>query len=131
MTAIIGGCITGYGYFKYGKAQSMISALRDGDALLGNDSSKSIDLWSSYSSNYKLMLIIGAVILVIGIILLISGLLSENNSVISTEQSVSANADNSNNNISERLGRLEELKKEGMISEAEYEEKRKELISSL
>lgn len=131
VASVVGGGIACYGYSKYSEAKSMLKALRDGDRLLGTNSTKSIDLWSGYSDNYKLILIVGAIILICGIIFFISGLMSGNNNRKLSPMQSDSTSINSNVDISDRLKKLERLKKEGVISSEEYEEKRKELISLL
>ena len=129
VASVIGAGITWYGHSGFAKSQSMISALNAGDALFGGSSSKSIDIWSGHADNYKIVLIIGAVILVVGIILLVSGFVSgskgqEVHPVVMTN-------DSDKRDLTERLKKLDELKNSGLISQEEYDEKRKQLISLL
>lgn len=129
VASVIGAAITCYGYSGLDESQSMIRALEAGDDLFGGSSSKSIDIWSEHADNYKIVLIIGAVILVVGIILLISGFVS--GSKAQDVHPVSAANESDKGNLADRLKKLDELKSTGLISEEEYEEKRKQLISSL
>ena len=130
VASVVGAGITWYGYSGMAKSRSMINALNAGDALFGGSSSKSIDAWSGHADNYKIMLIIGAVILVVGIILLVSGFVSGSNRQDVHSVTVTNELDNKSN-LTERLMKLDELKYSGLISQEEYDEKRKQLISSL
>lgn len=129
VASVIGAGITWYGYSKYSEANSMIDALYAGDALFGGNSD-SIDLWSKHADNYKIVLIVGAVILVVGVILLVSGLVSGNKEQ-DVSKTVSVSRETDKGDLSDRLKKLDELKSSGLISQEEYEEKRKQLISSL
>lgn len=75
------------------------------------------------------MLIIGAVILVVGIILLVSGFVSGSKG--QEVHPVVTSNDPDKGNLTERLKKLDELKSAGLITQEEYDEKRKQLISSL
>lgn len=130
VASVIGAAITWFGYSKYDGARSMAKALNAGDHLFGGNSSDSIDLWSGRADNYKLVLIIGAVILVVGIILLISGFVSGNKGQ-EIKETVRIPDDSDKSDLADRLKKLDELKNSNLISQEEYEEKRKQLISSL
>lgn len=129
VASIIGAAITWFGYSKYDGARSMAKALNAGDHLFGGNSSDSIDLWSGRADNYKLVLIVGAVILVVGIVLLVSGFISGNKGQ-EIHPVVTANGSDKGD-LPERLRKLDELKSAGLITQEEYDEKRKQLISSL
>ena len=130
VASIIGAAITWFGYSKYDGARSMDKALNAGDHLFGGNSSDSIDLWSGRADNYKIVLIVGAVILVVGIILLVSGFVSGNKGQEIRETARVSNVPDKDD-LFARLKKLDELKNSNLISQEEYEEKRKQLISSL
>lgn len=136
VASIIGAIITGYGFNKFSEAKSMVKTLEDGDALFGGSSSNSINIWASQRDNYKLMLIIGAIILVIGIIFLISGIISGSDKTQRESETIHSRTETNMGNsaekdIQERLNKLEELKEKKIITDAEYLEKRKDILSSL
>lgn len=122
--SIIGGIITGYSTSKYNEAKSMLNALHSGDKLFGTYSGDAIKIWTNHSDNYKIMVIIGAVILAVGVILLISGLITASGN--KNQKEVVDDLD-----IAERLKQLENLKANELISEDEFMEKRKELLNKI
>lgn len=127
VASIIGAVITCYGATKNKHAQSMLRALRSGDELLGTRSTRGINAWTEHSSNYKIILIVGSVILVVGIILLIAGLVGQinsNNTNVHEVHTIEID-------ITEKLKKLEELKTTGLITEEEFAEKRKDLLSRI
>lgn len=126
VSSIIGAIITCYGATKNKEAQSMLRGLRSGDELFGTHSTTSINVWTEHSSNYKIILIVGSVILVVGIILLIAGLVSQSNSNNTNVHEVHTEFD-----ITEKLKKLEKLKTTGLITEEEFAEKRKDLLSRI
>lgn len=132
VASVIGGIIGYKGYHDYSEANGLIKALNDGDALLGTDSSASTSIWSTQASNARIMLIVGVVILVIGIIVLIAGIVSGmTTKQIAPEYRPVQTSVQPKANISDRLSQLEDLKNKGIITDAEYDEKRKEIINDL
>lgn len=134
VASIIGGIVAFKGFYDYSEANGMLKALKDGDALLGTDSSNSVGFnsWSGKASNARIMLIVGAIILVIGIIILIAGIVSAMaaNKATSEYSSVQSSV-NPKVDITDRLKQLEDLKNKGIITDAEYDEKRKKIINEL
>ncbi len=131
--SIVGTIVLGYGFYSYNEAQGMIRAITQGNNLFGQSSSSaiSIDRWTETSNNCKLILAIGAIILVFGIILLVVGVLINKNKTKSKNNCNNQSITHYETNIQDRLNRLEELKKKQIITEDEYLEKRREIISSL
>lgn len=129
VASVVGLIITIYGFIKFRKAQAMISASKAAGSLFNANNSNSIQIWENHSNNYKLILIIGAVILIIGIILFISGLMSGNHVELNKEPA--SNNTVNDIDISDRLKTIDKLRAEGLISQEEYEEKRNNLISSI
>lgn len=127
VASIIGAVITCYGATKNKEAQSMLRALHSGDKLFGTRSTTGINAWTEYSNNYKFILIVGSIILVVGIILLIAGLMGQ----ISSENTNIHEAHTIEFDVTEKLKKLEELKTTGLITEEEFAEKRKDLLSRI
>lgn len=123
------------GYAKYHEAKGMVGALEDGASLFGYDSvsERSISIWESYASNHRLVLIIGLIVLFVGVIFMFTGILLGMQESRYNEERGKASTDiNSLEvNIQERMEKLNSLKDNALISDEEYEEKRKEIISSL
>ncbi len=107
VATVIGTLITGYAYYKFDEANSMIRALEDADWFLGTDSSSGIEIWTNHSDNYKIILIVGAVILVVGIILLVSGIFAKgcNVNISNPVDSMSVQTQE-NKDLTERLKKL-------------------------
>lgn len=113
-TGIVGIVISGllliFGIYKYNYCISMFKA-----------SGYITTLWKDKAGNYKIIIIVCAVILLVSVILLISSLLNNEN--------------NKNNNIQNstksKLQELEQIYKQNLITEEEYENKRKEILDKL
>ena len=93
VSSIIGLIITVFGLYKYDEAKGMVRALGQGAALFGSTDStyRSEAVWLSEMNNYRLVIIVGAIILVVGIILLISGIInlkSKTEKIINAELNV-------------------------------------------
>lgn len=131
VASVIGAIITGYGYYKYDEAKKMSKVLSDGQDLFGisSSSSKALNIWSENEGNYKIVIIVGCVILIVGIIMLVSGLMNAENKKIKDD--VKTESVQESKDVVDRLKQLEELKKSGLITEEEYERKRKDVLSSL
>lgn len=127
VSSIIGLIITGFGMYKYDEAKGMVRALGQGAALFGSTDStyRSEAVWLNEMSNYRLVIIVGAIIIVVGIILLISGIVDLKSQ---TEKNVKVEAIVSTN------GKMTELKAmldNGLITPDEFEMKKKELLDKM
>ena len=76
-------------------------------------------IWGERTNNYKLMIIICAIILLISVILLISSLLKSKDNI------------QTSNTTQSKLKELEQIYNDNLITKEEYENKRKELLSKL
>lgn len=76
-------------------------------------------IWGERTNNYKLMTIICAIILLISVILLISSLLKSKDNI------------QTSNTTQSKLQELEQIYKNNLITEEEYENKRKEILDKL
>lgn len=135
VSSVAGAIVSIASYAKYHEAKGMVDALEDGAALFGYDSisEKSISIWESHASNHRLVLIIGLIALFVGVILMFTGILLGMQESKHDEENRKANTDTNRpgDNIQERMEKLNSLKDNALISDDEYEEKRKEIISSL
>lgn len=124
VSTIVGACVSGFGYYKFDEAKSMMKTLEDGYALFGGDFSSSMNSWSNWADKaamYRIILIIGVVFFIAGIIMFVSGSSKEKNA--SNMQMGTGTTD--------KLKELDNLKANHLISEKEYEDKRKEILSKL
>lgn len=115
--SVIGAGVTIFGKIKYDSAKSMYRTA----SWFGEN--KTSDIWAGYASNYKTILIVGAVILLIGIIILIAGFLGNDGN--------KAKGDIVSNNASQKLLELKKLKEDNLITQEEFEEKRKQIIDTM
>ena len=81
-------------------------------------------VWRERADNYKIMIIVCSVVLLISIILLISSFFKDKN--INNTMVIS-----SSNSTQEKLQELEHIYKNNLITEEEYENKRKEILNKL
>lgn len=126
IATIIGGIITVFAYNKFSSANGMIKTLNDGDLLFGTNSDNSLNIWINQSNNYKIMLIIGSIVLIVGLILLLSGFINKKN-----EYNINQTENDNNNSIQLKLQELEQIYKNNLITQEEYDTKRKEIINKL
>ena len=127
VSSIIGLIITVFGVYKYDEAKGMVRALGQGAALFGSTDStyRSEAVWLSEMNNYRLVIIVGAIILVVGIILLISGIInlkSKTEKIINAELNVSTNG---------KMTELKAMLDNGLITPDEFEMKKKELLDKM
>lgn len=114
---IAGAGVTIFGVTKYQSANVMYKTSK----AVG----VSADIWDSHMSDYKIYIIIGAIVLLIGAIVLISGFLvqgKQNQFTVSQEKEGST---------SEKLAELQKMLNANLISKDEYERKRKEIIDKM
>lgn len=107
---IISGVLLLFGIYKYNYCMSFFRA-----------SGYITTLWKDRANNYKIMVIICAVILLVSVILLISSLLKNKNEIIPQLS----------NTTQSKLKELEQIYNDNLITEEEYNSKRKELLSKL
>ena len=135
VSSVAGAIASIAGYAKYHEAMGMVGTLKDGASLFGYDSAskKSISIWESSASNHRLVLIIGLIALFVGVIFMFTGILLGMQESKHDEESGKTSTDTNRPgfNIQERMESLNRLKDNSLISDEEYEEKRKEIISSL
>ena len=108
---IISGVLLFFGIYKYNYCISFFKA-----------SGYITTIWRDRANNYKIMIIVCAIVLLVSIILLISYLLKDKNTVINQDI---------NNSTYSKLQELEQIYKNGLISKDEYNNKRQELLSKL
>lgn len=133
VSSVAGAIVSIVGYRKYHNATRMIGALESGADLFGHSSTteRSISLWGSYASNYRLVLIIGLIVLFVGVIFMLTGILLGIQESNHTTEHGNTNINSPGADIQERLDKLNTLKDNALISDEEYNEKRKEIISTL
>lgn len=124
VSLLIGAVITFLGFKNYSNAKAMVKALVDSDILFGTTSIKSESIWLDKMSNYKIVIIVGAVILVVGLIILISGIIS------STKQTNIENRQIASS-TNDKLLELKSLLDSGLITQDEYDEKKKSILEKL
>ena len=107
---VISGILLIFGIYKYNYSMSMYKA-----------SGYLTRIWKDRTDNYKLMIIICSVILLISIILFLSSLLKDKDISVSQETS----------SVSNKLKELEQIYKDNLITEEEYDTKRQELLRKM
>ncbi len=115
---VAGAGVTIYGVSKYKSANLMYKTCM----AVGV---KSADIWSRRMSDYEVYIIVGAIVLLIGAIVLIAGFLvqgKQNQFTVSQEKEGST---------SEKLAELQKMQSANLISQDEYERKRKEIIDKM
>lgn len=127
--SIIGAIITLFGLYNYKNARGFYRALN----YFGPSNSASSGIWSDRMDNYKIVLIVGAIILVVSIILLLA---SPNSSTTNNTQTFSDTNNLSEENVSSkdayaRLSQLESMRKDGLITEEEYQSKKKDILDNM
>lgn len=107
---IISGILLIFSIYKYNYCMSFFKA-----------SGYTTTLWKDRANNYKTMIIICIVILLVSIILFISSLLKDKNITVNQES----------NSIHSKLKELEQIYKNGLISESEYNNKKQDLLNKM
>ena len=107
---VISGILLIFGIYKYNYSMNMYKA-----------SGYLTRIWKDRTDNYKLMVIICSVILLISIILFLSSLLKDKDISVSQETSL----------VSHKLKELEQIYKDNLITEEEYNTKRQELLRKM
>ena len=124
---VIGIVLTGCGIYKRNYAQMFIKA--------SNYVDRSFLIWSDHKRNATIMLVIGLAIIVIGLIIFFVGFLKANavaNPESDNQTSKVNTADNTSHiDIEDRLAKLDNLKSSGIITNEEYDEKRKKIIDEI
>lgn len=127
VSSIIGFIITAFGVYKYEEAKGMVKALGQGSVLFGSTDStyRGEAIWLSSMNNYRIVIIVGAIILAVGIILLISGIINlkkETAKIENVEVNVSTNG---------KKMELKAMLDKGLITSDEFEMKKKELLDKM
>ena len=107
---IISGVLLLFGIYKYNYCMSFFRT-----------SGYITTLWKDRANNYKIVIIVCAVVLLVSVILLISSLLKDRNT---TTPQLS-------NSTQSKLKELEQIYNDNLITEEEYNNKRKELLSKM
>ena len=110
---IISGILLIFGIYKYNYSLSFYKA-----------SGYLTRSWKDDADNYKIMIIVCAVVLLVSVILLVSSLLKDKNvnSVVLS---------NITNSTQSKLKELEQIYKDNLITEEEYNSKKQELLSKM
>lgn len=124
VSLLIGAVITFWGLKQYSDAKAMVKALVDSDILLGTTSIKSESIWLDKMSNFKIVIIVGAIILVVGLIILISGIISSTRQTNITNREITLSTN-------DKLLELKNLLDNGLITQDEYDEKKKSILEKL
>lgn len=127
VSIVIGAIITIFGTYKYKAARSMLQALDGAASLFGADEGtyRSGATWLSEAGNYKLMIIVGAIILIVGIILTVSAAINANTQTEGNEKVSMSNSTN------DKVVELKNMLDNGLITPEEYEMKKKELLEKM
>ena len=124
--SIASGLVLAFGIYKYNDARSMYKAA----SWFGSNPSS--DLWQGYMENYKICIIVGAIILIISLILLISGIISNSNDKTSSTVVLESNSPEAEGKkTSQKIIELKEMFNAGLITEEEFEEKRKDFLDKM
>lgn len=113
---LFGSLVSLFGKFKYDSANTMYKTA----SYFGEN--KTSDRWDGYMSNYKIFIIVGLIVLLIGVIILISGFISSN-----TDSQMHEKVEL---NTSIRLVELQKMLDDRLITQDEFEQKRKQIIDS-
>ena len=105
---VIGAGITIFGKTKYDAAAGQYRVSEEFGHV------NSADIWSGHMSNY-------------GIIILIAGFLAAGNSQVNENENVKEN----NKTASQRLKELQEMRNENLITQEEFDEKKKQILESM
>lgn len=105
---VTSGILLIFGIYKYNYSMNMYKA-----------SGYLARIWKDRTDNYKLMIIVCAIILLISVILLISSLLKSRDNI------------QASNTTQSKLKELEQIYKDNLITEEEYNTKRQELLSKM
>ena len=126
--SVSGAIISGVGLYLRQQANSMVSALRSGAGLFGYNSStyRSLDIWEGKQTQGNIILAIGIVVLIVGVIVFYKGFLKGNGAKHPEKQEITPSK-----SVAYRINELKEAKESGIISEDEYEQKRKEILSEI
>lgn len=117
VSTIVGTAVTIFGVVKYNSAGDMYRA----SSYFGEN--KSSDIWSDYMSNYKIIIIVGAIVLLIGMIILLSGFFGSGENEIKEVKP--------NSSVSQKLSELQKMKEDNLITQEEFDEKRKQILDSM
>lgn len=116
----VGMIILLFGISKYNYAKSMYKA----SSWFGETDSSNI--WNGYMSNYKIFIIVGAIILVIFAILAITGIINlrnrDDNSIGLAENNITT---------SQKLSELKQMMNDGLITKEEFDTKKKEIMDRM
>ena len=126
--SVSGAITSGVGLYLRQQAKSMVSALQSGAGMFGYNSStyRSLDIWGGKQTQGNIILVIGILVLIVGIIVFYNGYLKRNGAKHPEKQNITPNK-----SVAHRINELNEAKKNGIISEEEYEQKRKEIINEI
>lgn len=119
--SIIGTIILIFGLSKYKNAKDAYKAA----SWFGE--TESSKLWNGYMNNYKIFIIVGAIILVIFLILAIAGMINSNTKDTNTIYL----KDKDNTSISDKVGELKKMLDGNLITQEEFELKKKEIIDKM
>ena len=131
--ATICGALTSIvGWHKLSEANGVLKTLR---GSTHGTYGKTIEIWQSQKSISIVILIIGIVITLTGLIMIYNGFLKAN-AVTNPENDNQTSKVNTIDNITrvdieDRLAQLDSLKSSGIITDEEYNEKRKKIIDEL
>lgn len=119
---IIGAIILIFGLSKYNYAKNMYKA----SSWFGETGSSK--LWNGDMNNYKIFIVVGAIILVVSVILAITGII---NSANKNTSDISLPEIQSNISVSERMSELKKMLDDDLITQEEFESKKKEIIDKM
>lgn len=120
--AIIGAIILIFGLSKYNYAKSMYKA----SSWFGETGSSK--LWNGDMNNQKIFIIVGAIILVVSVILAITGII---NSTAQSASGISLPETQSHVSASEKVSELKKMLDNNLITQEEFESKKKEIIGKM
>ncbi len=120
--SVIGAIILIFGLVKYNDAKSMYKA----SSWFGKTDSSQI--WSGHMQNYKIYIIIGGIILVVFVIFAIAGVV---NSKDKSSNSLTLSDLQRNISVSDKMKELKIMLDNGLISQEEFDTKKKEMIDKM
>lgn len=120
--SIVGAIILIFGLSNYNNAKDAYKAA----SWFGETDTS--QRWSGYMDNYKIFIIVGAIILAVFLILAIAGII---NTTTKSTSGISLPEIQNNVSVSEKVSELKKMLDNNLITQEGFESKRKEIIDKM
>lgn len=121
--SIVGLIVLIFGIIKSGEAEANFSAASFFGPSVGSD------IWADSMEDMKIVVIVGAIILVVSIIIAIAGFMSKSDSD-EAHQTDSINKEKEKE-PSQKLSELQKMLDDKLITQDEYDKKKKEILDNM